>query len=100
MRQPCRTELDQFIISRHWSEHHLWKGRRDRRFAGKADAETHGHQMHQGVAANIEFLHIGVIIAAGQPSGEPVAKCAVALGLAYNEVLIAKIGPVDLFPFT
>jgi hypothetical protein len=50
----------------------------------KADAETYGHQMHQGVAANIEFLHIGVIIAAGQPSGEPVAKCAVALGLAYT----------------
>ena len=82
VRQPCRTELDQFIISRHWSKHHLWKRRRDRRFAGKADAETHGHQMHQGVAANIEFLHTGVMIAAGQPSGEPVAECAVALGLA------------------
>ena len=44
VRQPCRTELDQFIISRNRSKHHLWKRRRDRRFAGKADAETHGHR--------------------------------------------------------
>ena len=100
VRQPCRTELEQFIISRHWSEHHFWKGRRDRRFGRKTDTEAHGHQVHQGVATNIELLHGAAMIAVGQPSGEPVAECAVALGLAYNEALVAKIDPFDLFPFT
>ena len=32
VRQPCCAELEQPIISRDWSEHYLWKGRRGCRF--------------------------------------------------------------------
>jgi hypothetical protein len=56
--------------------------------------------MHQGITPNIELLHIGSSMAVAQPSGESLAKCGVAFGLAQNEVLIAKIGPFDLIPCT
>ena len=98
--QPSRTESYEFIISRNWSEHNLWKWCCGGGFARKANAEAHGHKVHQRVAPNIELLHLGGMRAVGQPAGEPPAKCWVALGLAHNEVLIAQIRPPDLFPFT
>jgi hypothetical protein len=99
VRQPCSAELEQLIISRDWSEHYLWKGRRGCRFGRKTDAEAHRHQVHQGVATNIELLH-GAAIRIGVPSSEPVAECTVVLGLTYNQVFFAEIRPFDLLPFT
>ena len=34
-----------------------------------------------------------------EPSGEPVAECAVILGLTYNQMFFAKIRPFDLLSF-
>ena len=100
MRQPGRAELVQFIVSGDWAEDNLWKWRRDGRFAGKANAQAHGDEMHQGVAANIELLHTKsrVMIAVGQPFCEPVTERGIALALAHDEVLVAKIRPLDLVP--
>ena len=100
MRQPGPAELVQFIVSGDWAEDNLWKWRRDGRFAGKANAQAHGDEMHQGVAANIELLHtkFRVMIAVGQPFCEPVTERGIALALAHDEVLVAKIRPLDFVP--
>ena len=99
VRQPYRAELEQLIISRHWSEYYPWKGRRYRRFGGKTDAEPHGDQVHECVAANTEILN-DAAMNTDQPPVEPVAESAVVFRLACNEMLTAKVAPFDLFPFT
>jgi hypothetical protein len=52
--------------------------------------------MYECSSAYTEFLHIGAATAAGQSIGEPIMKRRIA-GLTDNQMLVAKIRPVDFF---
>ena len=98
MWQPCRTELQELVITCDGAEDDLWKWRRDGRFARKANAQAQGDKMHKGLAADIQLLHIGIVITVGQAPRKAIAKSRVALALANDQVFIAKVLPSDLFP--
>src|SRR5215467_3523943 len=89
-RQPDCAEWNRGPIADNWTESHLGKLSGDHRFACETHAQAECNEVHQSSATDVEPLHTRIVTHLRHALYEMVVHGATFLGLAHNEMLVAK----------
>ncbi len=96
LRRPCGVEGDDVRRARKRAEDHSRDGQGRACFTGEADAEAHGDQVQQAVAAYRDALYRGPVAKTHHVVDNMVVDLGPAFRLGGEEALSLQIGPADL----